>query len=361
MAACFKFEVRIMKKALYVKKIVALFLSVLLLLSFVGCGGGSSANSPKDFEYEEVSGGLKITKYVGKSNVVVIPSVIEDKKVVSMSSSAFSGNVKLKEITLPDTFTTVSFGYFENCEALEKIVYTGSVSDVYDVYSTIYDTLSSFKSLEIHSIEEAALYNLRRMIKYTGALENIKIREIAKTEDRDFSLGEEEIYNIERELSIEIPQDMADKYLGKTAHARYYIDNVDNSLIPFGYELCSDLVYGKDFNMPVIARNRTLSELSDKYNIEVSDLRFTEVDEEDTDIEDSEPDVYLRATAKYNGKNVIFVSDIGYAGDNWDETDGWVIFDVNDAYEVLEDEAKMCILFGVSKVKVNGVSYQIKQ
>ena len=350
-----------MKKGLFVKRFIASILSILLVLTFVGCGGGQSANSPKDFEYEEVSGGLKITKYVGKSKEVVIPSVIDSKKVILLDGTAFSGNVMLKEITLPDTFTTVSFGYFKNCESLEKIVCTGNVSMVKG--TSVLSTLPSFKSLEFYSIEEATLsFDLPEIIQESDTLVNIVIRKITEVEERDFALSEEEMgsFNIDREINVKMPQNMVDKYLEKTAYACYYISDIDNSLFLHGYKLCSALISGKDFNMPVIARNRALSKLSDEYKIEVSDLRFTWVDEEDTDIEDNEPDVYLRATAKYDGKNVIFVSYIGYAGDNWDDKDGWVFFDVDDSYEALGDETKLCLVFGVSRIKVNGVSYQIK-
>ena len=106
------------------KKLFALSLALVLALSLAACGGnggnGQTADKEtpaKDFEWVEASGGIEITGYKGSSTTVVVPEIIENKKVVKIADSAFSGNVVIESVTLPEGVTNVSTAFI-NCDNL---------------------------------------------------------------------------------------------------------------------------------------------------------------------------------------------------------------------------------------------------
>lgn len=148
------------------KKMAALFLSMILLMSFVGCeessklgeskGDKGESNSEvatpeKDYEYEEISGGLKITKYTGSDTKIVVPEVIDDKMVVSVGTT-FSGNLLLEEIELPPSVKTADF---QNCTALKKLDAKG----VSDVGQLILSGCESLEYLSLPAITHFPVYN----------------------------------------------------------------------------------------------------------------------------------------------------------------------------------------------------------
>ena len=143
------------------KKILAIVLAIIMTLSFAACGNGTGSGNTasetpaKYFEYEEVSGGLKITKYLGDSDVVVVPSVIDNKKVINIDVNVFSGNVALKEVTIPDTITRILFSHFKNCDSLQKIVYLGCVDRVSGNSNSV--KVPSLTTIEIASVSSRTL------------------------------------------------------------------------------------------------------------------------------------------------------------------------------------------------------------
>jgi len=80
------------------KRVIAVILTVMM---FVGLVSGCSGSNEKHFEYEDVSGGIKITKYTGNSSEVVVPETIDGKLVVSVGET-FSGNVNITSLELPE-------------------------------------------------------------------------------------------------------------------------------------------------------------------------------------------------------------------------------------------------------------------
>jgi len=104
------------------KSILALFLVFALAFSLAACGGNVGNNQTadketpaKDFEWEIISGGLKITKYNGNAKNVVIPSIIENQKVISLGD-AFTGNVVVESLVLSEYHTEVTS---KNCNLKE--------------------------------------------------------------------------------------------------------------------------------------------------------------------------------------------------------------------------------------------------
>lgn len=62
-------------------------------------GGNQTPSNGNDFEFVEVNGLLKLTKYTGNSADVVVPATINGKTVSYLSENVFSNNSKIQTVT----------------------------------------------------------------------------------------------------------------------------------------------------------------------------------------------------------------------------------------------------------------------
>ena len=68
-----------------------------------------------DFNYTVLSDGtLKITKYKGKANNVVIPETIDGKKVTVIGSYAFYDYTRKNSLTIPSSLKTIEDSGFDD-------------------------------------------------------------------------------------------------------------------------------------------------------------------------------------------------------------------------------------------------------
>ncbi len=81
---------------------------------------GNEALGADSFEYEEIGGEIKINKYIGKENVIVIPENIDGMAVTSIGEGAFSGG-GVGAVYIPDTVKSIAQGAFENCGGLTTL------------------------------------------------------------------------------------------------------------------------------------------------------------------------------------------------------------------------------------------------
>lgn len=103
------------------KKYVSILLALIMMLSLCACGEKEPA---KEYEWQEISGGIEITKYLGDSTKVVVPATLDGKLVVSVST-AFSGNVSLEELELPEMVTKADL---TNCTGLKRLTAYGDIT-----------------------------------------------------------------------------------------------------------------------------------------------------------------------------------------------------------------------------------------
>ena len=69
------------------------------------------------YEYEETSWGIKILRFVDfDESVVVIPNVIEGKKVIAIGNHAFKGCVGIEKIVISEGIEILGNGVFLNCK-----------------------------------------------------------------------------------------------------------------------------------------------------------------------------------------------------------------------------------------------------
>ena len=77
-----------------------------------------------DFLYEFIDDGVKITKYVGDSVLVVIPDSIEGKNVIKLSVTLFGNDCNVRGVYAPDTVKELD-STFTNNASIEVVICEG--------------------------------------------------------------------------------------------------------------------------------------------------------------------------------------------------------------------------------------------
>ncbi len=165
-----------------VKRMICLFLSMVMcfgvLVTFSACGGSAlDRETPADdFEWESTDGGIKITGYKGSAETVVVPELIENKKVVTIDKKAFSGNLKIKALVLPKYVKSIgltsTLGGCDNLTYLEmraKDVYIGS-------YGTDHVSIQELFLPNVTEIDSGTFYGSLKGLKKINAPNCEKIR-----------------------------------------------------------------------------------------------------------------------------------------------------------------------------------------
>ena len=78
-------------------------------------------NPQSDFTYEYVGDDVVITGYVGSRFDVVVPSVIDLKRVVAIGMDAFRGNTDITSVVLPNSLLDINEGAFRACSGLLSV------------------------------------------------------------------------------------------------------------------------------------------------------------------------------------------------------------------------------------------------
>ena len=113
-----------------VKKLTSVILAVVMMLGILTIVPLTvSAATYGDFEYTiENNSTCTITKYNGSAANVIIPSTIYGYKVCKIGERAFSKNLNLKNITLPNSITCIDWAAFHDCTKLEHINIPNSIT-----------------------------------------------------------------------------------------------------------------------------------------------------------------------------------------------------------------------------------------
>ena len=76
------------------------------------------------FLYADCEGGVQIVAYEGSQTNLAVPATLGGKNVVSIADYAFvkyDNKTSIKNITLPETITSIGRGAFDGCSALESV------------------------------------------------------------------------------------------------------------------------------------------------------------------------------------------------------------------------------------------------
>lgn len=95
--------------------------------------------------YTLIEGGIELLRYNGSDTNIVVPSVIDGKRVVSLDST-FDGFYELKSAVIPEGVTDIT-GAFYGCEGLEQVLLPESLVDMTYGFNCCY----SLKDIHIPS------------------------------------------------------------------------------------------------------------------------------------------------------------------------------------------------------------------
>ena len=133
-------------------------------------------------EYEEVDGGVKITKYIGEESAVAIPDKIDGKDVVCIGKEAFAANRWLTAIVLPDSIKTIESLAFYGCRSLCYIDLGGGKKTVEDY---AFANCPSIYGIDLSSCESIGVGSLFGC----NSLNFIKLSFVGGTIDENRYLG----------------------------------------------------------------------------------------------------------------------------------------------------------------------------
>lgn len=136
-----------------VKKLTSVILAVVMTLGILTIAPLTvSAATYGDFEYTlEDDYTCTITKYNGSAANVTIPSTIYGNKVCKIGNGAFSENLNIKSVYIPNTVTYIGWYAFENCSYLSKVTFSSKLKYIVIVLFLIlqYSLLQFLTELQI--------------------------------------------------------------------------------------------------------------------------------------------------------------------------------------------------------------------
>lgn len=127
------------------KKIISLFLSVVMLLSITaGFELSAYANTSGDWEYEVLDNGtVEITGYNGTKTVLTIPLVLDKHNVTSIGDYAFYDCSTITKVTIPKSVTSIGDYAFSECVSLTNVTIPLSVISIGEDAFAFCDSLTS--------------------------------------------------------------------------------------------------------------------------------------------------------------------------------------------------------------------------
>ena len=222
------------------------FISVLLVICVVIClfsGIDVFADTNPEFAFNKVSGSeVYLSGYNGDDEIVEIPSEYEGIPVTTISFQAFSHQLGMKKVIIPDSVKEIGGYAFSGCPALEEVVFSDNIEKIGD---RAFFNCKKLKTVnlpsEIINIGEYALgYYEDTKTGHCILIDDFKINgytnSVAETYAADneisfFSLGDAPLYIFEyiiEEISEDLVYKMARivKYNGKEKDV-IIPDNVD--------------------------------------------------------------------------------------------------------------------------------------
>lgn len=109
-----------------------------------------------EFHYIELKNGIRITKYVGSSANVKIPTQIDSKPVTSLDSATFSSDARknLKSVEILGALTEIRSDTFSGSNALESVKLPASLKEI---GAGAFKYCTALTSIELpNSLEEIA-------------------------------------------------------------------------------------------------------------------------------------------------------------------------------------------------------------
>ena len=209
--------------------------------------------SEKDFETENVTGGVAITKYRGPGGAVSIPPTIGGKRVVEIGENAFEKQEKLTKVVMPDSVTSIGAWAFDDCHNLTSVSIPESVTSIGDWAFGSCDSLTSVSipegvtniggrafwgcnSLTSVSIPEGVTNIGATVFGFCSSLKSVSIPGSVT------SIGEGAFWGCDSLTSVSIPEGVTNIEEG----AFYGCSSLTSVSIPAKARICVDAFSGCD-------------------------------------------------------------------------------------------------------------------
>lgn len=135
--------------------------------------------SKRLFDYVEVENGVRITKYLGNEETVVIPNKIKNKKVVEIDYKTFSNNSKIRTIKFSNTNSScyISSNAFYDLKNLQALYLPnnfscGSFSDILSGCNRLKTIIISNGGNCKYKSTNSVVYNDSTLVYYPSAKTN---------------------------------------------------------------------------------------------------------------------------------------------------------------------------------------------
>lgn len=129
------------------KKVLSLFLSIVMLLSITAGLDLSAYAQSSDYWYDLLDDGtVEITGYKGSATNLTIPATLDGYTVTSIGEQAFSCNDELKKVTIPNGVTSIGDSAFFYCSSLTSVTMSSSVTGI---GNSAFNNCSSLASVTI--------------------------------------------------------------------------------------------------------------------------------------------------------------------------------------------------------------------
>ena len=113
-------------------RLLALFLIIALHGGTVPTEADTVDRS-SDFEYTILKDGTaSITKYTGSASSLIIPEVLGDRPVTSISEFAFMNCSSFVDLTIPNSITSIEWAAFSSCKGFTNLIIPDSVTSLGD-------------------------------------------------------------------------------------------------------------------------------------------------------------------------------------------------------------------------------------
>ena len=114
------------------KKIISIILSIIFVASCIISAGAADTDTAEtgktiitigDWTYERISGGKywEIDSYVGENTDLIVPRIVNDVMVVSISNYCFNGDTSVKSIETSSPLWNIGEYAFSGCTNLESV------------------------------------------------------------------------------------------------------------------------------------------------------------------------------------------------------------------------------------------------
>ncbi len=138
------------------------------------------------YEYEETSRGIKILRFDDfDESIVVIPNVIEGKRVIAVGNHAFKGCVGIEKVIVSNGIEILGNGVFLNCKGLKEVVLPNTLKRIGTTDPTgcpkilgsltKFDGAFEYTALESIDIPDSVKYIGEHTFSSCGKLKKVKL------------------------------------------------------------------------------------------------------------------------------------------------------------------------------------------